>query len=138
MKPRALRPKATNTTVSNPFSSEPDGCCTSFSKPEKSSLPKTMTVVLNTTSTSATTTLHPTFYPGTPVIRSRKPPQEVLKPVMLVLPPVHFPNFFPPQNRRTGFRPSVSRWRTQGTTGPLARSGGGQYKDLTMRSRLLF
>lgn len=77
-----------------------------------------------------TTTLHPAPPPATPVVpvvRARRAHQEVLKPVVLVLPPVHFPNFFPPQHSRAGYSPNLNynKWRPPAQTGPVSRSSGG-------------
>ncbi|XP_062281246.1 putative methyltransferase NSUN7 [Scomber scombrus] len=74
-----------------------------------------------------TTTLHPAPPPASPVapvVRPRRAHQEVLKPVVLVLPPVHFPNFFPPQHSRAGYSPNLNynKWRPPAQTGPASRS----------------
>ncbi|XP_039975110.1 putative methyltransferase NSUN7 [Xiphias gladius] len=137
-KPKAVRLQALKNTVTSPFSfSKQESSCSSLSKPENSTLTKSITPVFNTTTT---TTLHPAPPPATPVVRSRRTQQEVLKPVVFVLPPVHFPNFFPPQHSRPGFSPSFNynKWRTSAQTVPLSRSGGGPSKDAMVKSRPLF
>ncbi|XP_042349616.1 putative methyltransferase NSUN7 [Plectropomus leopardus] len=122
-KAKALRLQATKNTASSSFSSP---------KPENSTPKKSTTPVSNTT--ISTTTLHPAPPPATPltpVVRPRRAHQEVLKPVVLVLPPVHFPNFFPPQHSRTGFSASFNnrQWKPSAQTRPLPRSSGGLSKD---------
>lgn len=137
-KPKAVRLQALKNTVTSPFSfSKQESSCSSLSKPENSTPTKSITPVFNTTTT---TTLHPAPPPATPVVRSRRTQQEVLKPVVFVLPPVHFPNFFPPQHSRPGFSPSFNynKWRTSAQTVPLSRSGGGPSKDAMVKSRPLF
>ncbi|XP_071313523.1 putative methyltransferase NSUN7 isoform X2 [Trachinotus anak] len=139
-KPKALRLQALKNTVSSPLSSsKPESSCSSSSKLENSTLTKSIYPVLNTTTTS-TTTRHPNPPPTTPVVRPRRAQQEVLKPMVLVLPPVHFPNFFPPQHSRTRFSPSFNynKWRTPAQTVPLSRSSGGLSKDAMVKSRPLF
>ncbi|XP_067455276.1 putative methyltransferase NSUN7 [Thunnus thynnus] len=90
-----------------------------------------------------TTTLHPAPPPATPIIpvvRARRAHQEVLKPVVLVLPPVHFPNFFSPQHRRAGCNPNLNynRWRPPAQTGPVSRSSGSLSKDTLVKARPFF
>lgn len=109
-------------------------------KPENSTSKKSTSPVLNIT--TSTTSLCPAPPPATPlalVVRPRRPHQEVLKPVVLVLPPIHFPNFFPPQHARTRFSPSPSynynKWRTPAPTVPLSRSSGSLSKDVMVKSR---
>ncbi|XP_059201713.1 putative methyltransferase NSUN7 [Centropristis striata] len=109
-------------------------------KPENSVPKKSITPVLKTT--TSTTSLHPATPPSTPlapVVRPRRAPQEVLKPVVLKpvvlsLPPVHFPNFFPPQHSRSF---NYSRWRPPGQSGPLSRSSSDLSKAL-VNSRAMF
>ncbi|XP_056239677.1 putative methyltransferase NSUN7 [Seriola aureovittata] len=137
-KPKSLRLQTVKNTVSSPFaSSKQESSCSSSLKPENSKPTKSITPVFNTTTTT-TTSVHPAPPPSTPVARPRRALQEVLKPVVLVLPPVHFPNFFPPQHSRTGFSPSFNyKWRGPGQTVPLSRSSGGLSKDV-VKSRPLF
>ncbi|KAL6117673.1 nsun7 [Pungitius sinensis] len=88
-----------------------------------------------------TTALNPATAPP-PVIppaRPRRACQEVLKPVVLTLPSVHFPNFFPPQPSQP--RLSQSRnytWRPPAQGEPPSRSRGGLSRDALLKSRLLF
>ncbi|XP_044060732.1 putative methyltransferase NSUN7 isoform X2 [Siniperca chuatsi] len=128
---KALRLQASKNTVSS----------SSSSKPENSTPKKSITPVFNTTTSTAT--LHPAPPPATPlapVVRPRRAHLEVLKPVVLVLPPVHFPNFFPPQHSRTRFSPSFNynKWRTPAQTVQLSRSSGSLSKDAMVKSRPLF
>lgn len=137
-KPKALRLQGLKDTVPNSFSYSKQGNTTSFSfKPENSTPTKSITPLFNTT-TFTTTTLHPAPPSATPVVRPRKAHQKELKPVVLVLPPLHFPDFFPPQHSRTGFSPSFnySRWRTPSQT--VHRFSGGLSKDIMVKSRPLF
>ncbi|XP_035017650.2 putative methyltransferase NSUN7 [Hippoglossus stenolepis] len=137
VKPKALRLQTLKNTVSSPFSSsKQDGSSSSSIKPEDRKPTKITNSAFNTT----TTTLHPAPPPSTPVVRPRRAHQEVLKPVVFVLPPVHFPNFDPHQNSRTGLSPSFSynRWRTPAQILPLSRSNGGFSKDTMAKSRPLF
>lgn len=138
---KALRWQPSKYTMSSPFSSFKQESTSSSSKPENSTPKKSVTSVFN--STTSTTTLHPTPRPATPlapVVRPRRAHQEVLKPVVLVLPPVHFPNFFPPQHSRTNVSPSFNynKWRTPAQTLPLSRSSGSLSKDAMVKSRPLF
>ncbi|XP_038555461.1 putative methyltransferase NSUN7 [Micropterus salmoides] len=130
-KAKTLHLQASKNTVSSSSSSP---------KPENSTSKKSTSPVLNIT--TSTTSLCPAPPPATPlalVVRPRRPHQEVLKPVVLVLPPIHFPNFFPPQHARTRFSPSPSynynKWRTPAPTVPLSRSSGSLSKDVMVKSR---
>lgn len=142
-KPKALRLQALKNTASSPFSSsKQESSCSSSSssKPENSTSSKSITPV-SSTATTSTTSPHPVPPPPpTPVVRPRRAHQEVLKPVVLVLPPVHFPDFFPPQHNRARFSPSFNytRWRSPSQTVPLSRSSGGLSKDAMVKSRPLF
>uniref|UniRef100_UPI0037E71106 putative methyltransferase NSUN7 n=1 Tax=Semicossyphus pulcher TaxID=241346 RepID=UPI0037E71106 len=142
---KALRLQASKNTTSSPFSSskQESSSCPSLSKPLNSTPKKSFTPVFKTT--TSCTTLHPAPPPAAasplaPVVRPRKAPQEVLKPVVLVFPPVHFPSFFPPQHSRTGSIPSFSysKWRSPTQTSPLSRSGGNTPKDTMVKFRPLF
>ncbi|XP_068570814.1 putative methyltransferase NSUN7 isoform X2 [Cebidichthys violaceus] len=120
-KAKEMRLQASKNTVSSSFCS---------SKPESSAPKKSINPVLNTTTTRP---------PGTPLARPRRAHQEVLKPVVLVLPPVHFPDFFPPQLSRTGCSPSSNyKWRPPAQSVHLSRSSGGLSKDALVKSRPLF
>ncbi|XP_068442844.1 putative methyltransferase NSUN7 [Clinocottus analis] len=67
--------------------------------------------------------------PATPLGRPRRARQEVQKPVLLILPRVHFPNFFSPPLSQTGSSPSLnSKWWNPAQSLPLSRSSGGPYK----------
>ncbi|XP_040904345.1 putative methyltransferase NSUN7 [Toxotes jaculatrix] len=136
-KSKALRLQALKSAVSSRFSSlkqESGSSSSSNSTSTKSISPEFNTPIITTT----TTTQHPVLPPSAPVVRPRRAHQEVLKPVVLVLPPVHFPSFFPPQHSRTGFGPSFSyKWRTPAQTAPHPRSGGGLSKDTMVKSRPL-
>ncbi|KAI4819002.1 hypothetical protein KUCAC02_004284 [Chaenocephalus aceratus] len=66
-----------------------------------------------------------------PVARTRRPPQEPLKPMVLVLPTIHFPSFFPAH-------PNYNKWRDPAQSVPLSRSSGGLSKDAMVKSRPLF
>ncbi|XP_076595910.1 putative methyltransferase NSUN7 [Chaetodon auriga] len=126
---KALRLQALKNTVSSSFSSsKPD------STPKKSISP-----VFNiTTSTPTLLPAPPPATPLAPLVRPRRAHQEVLKPVVLVLPPVHFPSFFPPQHSRTRFSPSFSynKWRDPAQNAPPSRSSF--LKDAMVKSRPLF
>lgn len=136
-KAKALRLQGLKNTLPSSFFSRQGNTSSSSFKPENSTPTKTITPVHNTTNFT-TTTLHPAPPSATPVVRPRKAHQEELKPVVLVLPPVHFPDFFPSQHSRTGFSPSFSysKWRTPSQTVP--RSSGGLLKDIMVKSRPLF
>ncbi|KAL7395569.1 hypothetical protein ABVT39_019442 [Epinephelus coioides] len=129
-KAKALCLQASHNTVSSSLSS---------SKPEHSTTKKTFTPVSNTT--TPTTSLPPAPPPPTPlapVVRPRRA-QVVLKPVVFVLPPVHFPSPFSHQHNRTSFSRSFNcKWRTPVQTVPLSRSSGGLSGDAMVRSRPLF
>ncbi|XP_056295492.1 putative methyltransferase NSUN7 isoform X2 [Pseudoliparis swirei] len=103
-KAKAMQMQASKDSVHSSFPS---------SKPQSNAPKKSITPVLYTP---------PTPPLPTPPARPRRARQEAPKPVVLVLPRVHFPNFFPPQLSRTGSGPNFdSMWR------PPAQSGG-QYK----------
>ncbi|XP_041653838.1 putative methyltransferase NSUN7 [Cheilinus undulatus] len=113
----------------------------SLSKPEHITLKKTITPVFKTT--TSTDRLHPAPSPASltaHIVRPRKVQQEVLKPVVLVFPPVHFPSLFPPQCSRTGCSPSFScsQWRTPTHNELLPRTHGKIPKDALVKSRPLF
>lgn len=117
-------------------------CSFSLSKQEKTSSSSPASKPENNAPTK-TTALHPTPPPATPVapvVRTRRARQEVLKPVVLVLPPVHFPNFFPPQHSRAGFNPNLNfnKWKPPAQTGPVSRSSGNLSKETMVKSRPLF
>ncbi|XP_006781498.1 putative methyltransferase NSUN7 isoform X2 [Neolamprologus brichardi] len=118
-KPKSLRLQATKGTTSSSFSYSRPECnsssCSS-SKLEKSSLHTApVTTTLRYSSSSAA--------PAVPAARSRGPQKEVLKPVLFVLPPVHFPNFFPPQHSRFRFSPSLScKWADTNTKKSIKKS----------------
>lgn len=123
-KPKSLRLQATKGTTSSSFSYSRPECnsssCSS-SKLEKSLHTAPVTTTLRYSSSSAA--------PAVPAARSRGPQKEVLKPVLFVLPPVHFPNFFPPQHSRSRFSPSLScKWKRQ-TQIVSSCSGGSLSKD---------
>ncbi|KAM9356736.1 putative methyltransferase NSUN7 [Symphorus nematophorus] len=129
-KPMALHSQASKNTVS---SSSP------FSKQENNTPKKITTPVFNTTtSTSTPRPAPPPSTPLEPVVRPRRAHQEVLKPMVLVLPPVHFPSFFPPHHSQRGFSPSFSynKWRAPAQTVSLSRSSLS--KDAVVKSRPLF
>lgn len=131
-KPKALRLK---NTASSPFSSsEQESSYSSSSKLENSTSSKSITPVSSTTTTS-TTSPQPA-----PAVRPHRARQEVLKPVVLVLPTIHFPDFFPPQHNQARFNSSFNyaRWRSPSQTLPVSRSSGGLSKDVTVKSRPLF
>ncbi|KAK2904128.1 putative methyltransferase NSUN7 [Channa argus] len=96
-KPEALCLQGLKNTLTSSFSAY---------KPEKNTLTKRITPASQTV--ASTTTLLPAPPPTTPVVRPRRARQEELKPVVLVLPPVHFPQLFPPKHKRTGFGPNDS------------------------------
>ncbi|XP_019934940.2 putative methyltransferase NSUN7 isoform X1 [Paralichthys olivaceus] len=130
-KAKTVHLQTVKNTVSSPFSSsKQDSSSSSSCKPEDRTPPKITNSAFNTT----TITLHPAPPPSTPVVRPRRPHQEVLKPVVFVLPPVHFPNFLQQPNRNS---PSFSynRWRTPAQILPLSRSSGGFSKDTMAKSR---
>ncbi|XP_034400085.1 putative methyltransferase NSUN7 [Cyclopterus lumpus] len=103
-KAKAMQMQPSKYTVHSSFPS---------SKPESNAPKKSITPVLNTA---------PTPSPATALARPCRARQEVPKPVVLVLPRVHFPNFLPPPLSRTGSGPSFDyMWR------PPAQSRG-QYK----------
>ncbi|XP_029297302.1 LOW QUALITY PROTEIN: putative methyltransferase NSUN7 [Cottoperca gobio] len=127
-KAKALHLKVSQNTVSSSFSSP---------KLENSAPKKSITSVLK--ATTSTPSLHPAPLPATLAVRPRRAPQEVLKPVVLVLPPVHFPSFFQPQYSRTRFSPSFNynKWRNPTQSAPLSRTSGGLSKDAMVKSRPL-
>ncbi|XP_060935160.1 putative methyltransferase NSUN7 [Limanda limanda] len=133
VKPKALRLQTLKNAVSSPFSSSnQDGSGSSTCKPEDRTPTKSTNSAFNTTPS----TLHPAPPPSAPIARPRRAHQEVLKPVLFVLPPVHFPNCVPHQTSRTGLSPSFSfnRWRTPAPILPLSRSDGGFSKDIMAKS----
>ncbi|XP_069027258.1 putative methyltransferase NSUN7 isoform X2 [Embiotoca jacksoni] len=130
-KPKVQQPL--RSTVSSSFSNSKQENANSSSKPGINKPPKSNTPMFDTT-TSLTTALHlaaPPPTPVVPVVRLRRPQQEVLKPVVLVLPTVHFPDFVPHQHRRTGFRPtfSYSNWKTTAQNPSPSCSSGGHSED---------
>ncbi|KAM9849752.1 putative methyltransferase NSUN7 [Aulostomus maculatus] len=94
----------------------------------------------NNTPSPTIAPLHPAPPPPTPVVRFRRAHQEVLKPVVFVLPPIHVANFFPNQQSQAKFSPRLSRnkWRSPAQAVPLSRSGGGVSKDTLVKCRPLF
>ncbi|XP_062250328.1 putative methyltransferase NSUN7 isoform X2 [Platichthys flesus] len=137
VKPKALLLQTLKSTVSSPFSSSSqDGSSSSSCKPEDRTTPRSTNTAFSTT----TSTLHPAPPPSAPVVRPRRALQEVLKPMLFVLPPVHFPNFVAHQTSRAGLRPSFSfnRWRMPAPILPLPRSNGGFSKDTMAKSPPLF
>ncbi|KAK2849166.1 hypothetical protein Q5P01_009000 [Channa striata] len=126
-KPEALCLQGLKNTLTSSFS---------FSKPETSALTKRINPLYPTV--ASTTNLHPNPPPATPVVRPRRGRQEELKPVVVVLPPVHFPEIFPPQHKRSGFSPNInlSKWRFPAQTVP--RSSSDLYKDFMVKSQPLF
>lgn len=89
-KAKAMQMQASKDSVHSSFPS---------SKPQSNAPKKSITPVLYTP---------PTPPLPTPPARPRRARQEAPKPVVLVLPRVHFPNFFPPQLSRTGsIRPKL-------------------------------
>ncbi|XP_075959897.1 putative methyltransferase NSUN7 [Anarhichas minor] len=119
-KAKEMRLQPSKNTVSSSFSS---------SKSESSAPKKSITAVLNTTPRP----------PATRLARPRRAHQEVLKPVVLVLPPVHFPDFFLPQLSQTGCSPSLHyKWRPPAQSVHLSRSSGGLSKGALVKSRPLF
>ncbi|TMS17702.1 Putative methyltransferase NSUN7 [Larimichthys crocea] len=130
-KTRALNLQGVKNTVSSSLSS---------SKQENSTTKKSTPAFDTITSD---TTLHPPAPPTTPlapVVRPRRAHKEVRKPVVLTLPQIYFPSFFPPQQSRQGFCPSFSydKWRAPAQTVPLSHSSGSFSKDALVRSRPLF
>lgn len=137
-KPKPLRSQVLDNTVPTTSSYSREGNTTPSSfKPENSSPAKSIPPLFNTTIAKGTS-LHPTPPSATPVVRPRKARPNVLKPVVLVLPPVHFPDPLPPLNSRTGFSPSFSysKWRSPSHTIP--RSSQDLLNDIVVKSRSLF
>ncbi|XP_074530609.1 putative methyltransferase NSUN7 [Halichoeres trimaculatus] len=143
-----VKAQASKNLTPSPFSSpRPENNNTpSFTRTENVTLKKTIKPVFKTT--IPTTPLYPAPPPPSPpaaaplttVVRPRKALQEVLKPVVLVFPPVHFPSFFPPHHSQTELRPMLSnnRWKTPAHAAPLSRSSGNSPKGALVRSRPLF
>ncbi|XP_034545856.1 putative methyltransferase NSUN7 [Notolabrus celidotus] len=138
-----VKAQASKNSTSSPFpSSKPESNSSpSLSKVENISLKKTIVPVFKTS--TSTTPLHlapPPAPPPAMVIRPRKAQQEVLKPVVLVFPPVHFPSFFPPQHSRTEYSHSFEnrKWRTPTQTMPPSRSSGNNPKDALAKSQPFF
>lgn len=130
-KTRALNLQGVKNTVSSSLSS---------SKQENSTTKKSTPAFDTVTSD---TTLHPPAPPTTPlapVVRPRRAHKEVRKPVVLTLPQIYFPSFFPPQPSRQRFCHSFSydKWRAPAQTVPLSHSSGSFSKDALVRSRPLF
>ncbi|XP_041846180.1 putative methyltransferase NSUN7 isoform X2 [Melanotaenia boesemani] len=136
-KPKALRLQALKSTVSSSSYSKQESTTSSYSsKIGNSTFTKSITSLFNTT-TSTTTAQRAACPPApvTPIVRPRRAQQKVLKPVLLVLPPVDFPNSLPSQHSRTGFSPSLSynRWRT-----PAQIISRGLSKDAMDKCRHMF
>lgn len=133
-KSKALSLQALRTSVSSSFSYPKQECASSSSpspsKRANSTPTKSFTPDFNTT-TSIAASPHPAAPPArlvVPAVRSRRAPQEVLKPVLLVLPSVHFPAFFPPSQTR--FSHSLNyKWKTPAHIASLTRSSGALSKD---------
>ncbi|XP_008291378.1 putative methyltransferase NSUN7 [Stegastes partitus] len=147
-KTKARAMQALKNTVSSAFSFSKQerassSSTSSCSNPENSAPAKSIAPVFNTTTTTPTTPhpASPPATPATPADRPRRAQQEVLKPALLVLPPVHFPNFFPSrQPSRTGFSPSLksNRWKTPAQLASSSRSSGDLSKNAMGKSRPLF
>ncbi|XP_028314901.1 putative methyltransferase NSUN7 [Gouania willdenowi] len=86
----------------------------SSTHPQNDTPTKIISHALNMTSSSTSRTAPPAP-PVAPLLRPSRA-QEVLKPVVLVLPPVHFPSFLPPQ--RSGSGVSHSPWYSKKKTPP--------------------
>ncbi|XP_041800623.1 putative methyltransferase NSUN7 [Chelmon rostratus] len=129
---KALRMQVLKNTVSSSFSFSKQES-TSSSIKENNTPKKSITPVFNITTSTST---HPTTLLA-PLARPRRAHQEVLKPVVLTLPPVHFPSFLPPQHSRTRFSPSFNynKWRSPAPTVPRSRSS---LPDAVVKSRPLF
>ncbi|KAM3867116.1 putative methyltransferase NSUN7 [Diretmus argenteus] len=85
-----------------------------------------------------TSTLHPAPPPPAPVGLPPRGRQEVLKPVALILPPVHFPNYFPPKHSKiAGYSPTLTynRWRPPSQSVPLFHSSGSLCKGDVVKPR---
>lgn len=91
------------------------------SSTEASSSTETVTPVHN--AATSTTTLHPAP-PVAPVPRPGRAHQGALTPVVLVLPSIKFPDFFPKQHSRPGFShiPDSKKYRTPAQQRCAARS----------------
>uniref|UniRef100_A0A3Q1GQF3 NOP2/Sun RNA methyltransferase family member 7 n=1 Tax=Acanthochromis polyacanthus TaxID=80966 RepID=A0A3Q1GQF3_9TELE len=136
--------QALKSTVSSSISySKQDCSSSSCSRPENSAPSESIAPVVNTT-TTITPTLHPASPPATcatPAVRPRRAQKEVLKPMVLVLPSVHFPNVFPPrQPFRTGFSPSFNynRWKPPAQLVSSSRSSADLSKSAIGKSHYLF
>ncbi|XP_047440845.1 putative methyltransferase NSUN7 isoform X2 [Mugil cephalus] len=137
---KALSLQTLRTSVSSSFSYSKRECASSSSpsasKQASSAPPESLTPEFDTTPVAASP--HPAALPASPVapaVRPRRAPQEVLKPVLLVLPPVHFPTFFPPHHSQRRFSPGLNynKWKTPDNMASLSlslsRSSGGLSKD---------
>ncbi|KAF3838292.1 hypothetical protein F7725_010060, partial [Dissostichus mawsoni] len=87
-KTKAMRVQVSKNTGSSSFSSTKPGNIT----PKRSLSP---ILDIPTSSPRRHSASPPAPPPPTPAVRTRRPPQEPLKPVVLVLPTIHFPSFFP-------------------------------------------
>ncbi|KAM7417694.1 hypothetical protein PAMA_017374 [Pampus argenteus] len=112
-------------------------------QPSKNSVSSSFSSKQEINTAMKTSALHPAPPPATPMapaVRARRAHQEVLRPVVLVLPPVHFPNFFPPKHSRAGFIPNLTytKWRPPAQTGPVSRSSGHLSNNTMLKSWPLF
>ncbi|XP_028272400.1 putative methyltransferase NSUN7 [Parambassis ranga] len=136
-KPKVLPLQPVKNTMSSTLSSSKRESRTSSSSSSSSSsklggcIP-TKSIARFNAAAFNTTTLHSASPSAVaPVVRSRRAPLEVLKPVVLTLPSAHFPCVFPPQHSRTGFSPSFKSRMP-------ARCSGGLSKDAMDKSHPLF
>ncbi|XP_034086779.1 putative methyltransferase NSUN7 [Gymnodraco acuticeps] len=123
-KAKAMRVQVSKNTGSSSFSSTKPGNIT----PKRSLSP---ILDIPTSSPRTHSASPPAPPPPTPAVRTRRPPQEPLKPMVLVLPTIHFPSFFPAH-------PNYNKWRDPAQSVPLSRSSGGLSKDAMVKSRPLF
>ncbi|XP_017282589.1 putative methyltransferase NSUN7 [Kryptolebias marmoratus] len=130
-KPRAFRLQA----VSSSFPYSKQECPPFFSsKSEKRPSAKLTTPIFNSSSPTCMT-LGPACPPSSPVaqtVRPRRAQQEVLKPVVLVLPRIQFPDSVPPQRSRTWFNPNFNRWKSpaQFVSGALSKDSTDKHHPL--------
>ncbi|XP_030595490.1 putative methyltransferase NSUN7 [Archocentrus centrarchus] len=130
-KPKSLYPHALKSTITSSFSHSRQECTRSSCSSSK----------LEKSATPITTALHASSSPATPVVpavRSREAHMEVLKPALFVLPPVHFPNFFPPQHSQSRFSPSLTNKFKRPAQIVSSRSSGGLSKDAREKPFLCF
>ncbi|XP_071373429.1 putative methyltransferase NSUN7 [Centroberyx affinis] len=132
-----------NTVSSSSSSSKPDHTkpCKSASRVINTATSINGHHLSNPSSSSSASSLHPAPPPSAAVAPPSRRRQEVLRPVALTLPSIHFPNFSPPEHRGiegNNPRRNYNEWRLPPPAVPPLRSSRSLSKEAVVKPQPWF